>query len=508
MSKIRQNVVANFAGQAWTALMGFAFVPLYIRYLGMEAYGLIGLFAMLQAWLTLLDMGMTPTLSREMSRFTGGAHSAQSIRDLLRSLEFIAFAVALLIGAGIWGCSGWLASDWLKSVKLPIPTVAHAFAVMGGVTALRFVEGLYRGALVGLQKQVLLNVLSAVIATVRAMGAVAILAFFSADIGSYFLWQGVISLLSLALLATVIYRALPAPQRRPSFSKEALTEIWHFAACMMATTLLSLLLSQVDKVILSRLLNLEEFGQYSLAGVVSGTLSMIIAPVTQAYYPRMTELVTRRDNQQLIAVYHRGAQLITVLVGSAAAMLMFFGERLVALWTGNPKLAAGIATLVALQAVGLLLNGLMHIPYMLQLAHGWSSFAVKLNSVAVAFIVPAFFWATPRYGAVGAAWVWVALNAGYVIIGIQLMHRRLIPKEKWRWYFSDMLLPLGALLGTAFLFRSLLPQGIPKLLSLCLLMGTGVVMASAALMASSELRGLVLAWFKGKNSVEPSVSEV
>ncbi|MHC4521753.1 MAG: polysaccharide biosynthesis protein, partial [Planctomycetota bacterium] len=89
--------------------MALAFIPLYIRYLGMEAYGLIGLFAMLQAWLTLLDMGMAPTLSREMARFGGGSHSVQSIRDLLRSIEIIALIIAGLIALGIWAASRWLA---------------------------------------------------------------------------------------------------------------------------------------------------------------------------------------------------------------------------------------------------------------------------------------------------------------------------------------------------------------------------------------------------------------
>ena len=67
---LKRNLIANYLGQGWAALMGLAFIPLYIKYLGIEAYGLIGLFALLQAWLSLLDMGMTPTLGREMARFT------------------------------------------------------------------------------------------------------------------------------------------------------------------------------------------------------------------------------------------------------------------------------------------------------------------------------------------------------------------------------------------------------------------------------------------------------
>ena len=98
---LKRNLIANYLGQVWNPLMGLAFVPLYFKYLGIEAYGLIGLFALLQAYLSLLDMGMTPTLSREMARFTGGSRSAQSIRDLLCSIEIITFGIAGLIASGI-----------------------------------------------------------------------------------------------------------------------------------------------------------------------------------------------------------------------------------------------------------------------------------------------------------------------------------------------------------------------------------------------------------------------
>ena len=44
MSTLKQNVVANYLGGAWTILMGVAFVPVYIHFLGVEAYGLIGVY--------------------------------------------------------------------------------------------------------------------------------------------------------------------------------------------------------------------------------------------------------------------------------------------------------------------------------------------------------------------------------------------------------------------------------------------------------------------------------
>ncbi|MHC1696704.1 MAG: lipopolysaccharide biosynthesis protein [Geobacteraceae bacterium] len=498
---LKKNVIANYLGQGWVALMGLAFVPLYIKYLGMEAYGLIGLFAVLQAWLTLLDMGMTQTLSREMSRFTGGAHTAQSINDLLRSLELVCIGVAIMIALGIWAASRWLASDWLHVEELPVATVAQAFAIMGVVTALRFVEDIYRGAIVGLQRQVLLNAVNALLATVRGLGAVGLLACVSPTIGVFFLWQGVLSLLTVAIFAVVVYRTLPPATLKPRFSRSSLDAVWRFAGGMMATTFLALLLTQVDKVILSRLLSLEAFGRYCLASVVAGSLFILVGPVTQAYYPHMTELVTRCDEVSLVTIYHRGAQIISVLVGSAAIMLIFFGERLVALWTGNPSLAHEVAPLVVLLATGTLLNSLMHIPYMLQLAYGWSSFAAKINMVAVALLVPAIFWATPRYGAIGAASVWVVLNSGYVLISIFFMHRRLIPHEKWRWYCMDLGLPLAAITITAGVFRFLQPMvPLSKILELCWLVAVGFIVTCAGAFSSAELRFFILRQLKKKES--------
>ena len=183
---LKRNLIANYLGQGWVAVMGLAFIPIYIKYLGIEAYGLIGLFAVLQAWLVLLDMGMTPALGREMARFTGGSHTAQSIRDLLRSIEVVALGMSIAIGVGIWLASDWLASDWLKAEKLSTQTVSHAFTVMGVVTALRFAEGVYRSSILGLQRQVLFNVVNSAMATLRSVGAVAVLIWVSPTIEAFF----------------------------------------------------------------------------------------------------------------------------------------------------------------------------------------------------------------------------------------------------------------------------------------------------------------------------------
>lgn len=448
---LRVNVVANYLGQGWRVLMSLVFVPVYIKLLGIEAYGLIAMFAMLQAWLSVLDLGLRPTLVREMARLTVGAQDAQSIRDLLRSVEIIVVIIALMVAAGIGLASGWLANNWLQAASLPAGAIAQAFALMGVVAALQFVESIFNSSLQGLQRQVMQNTVTSFVATLRGIGAVAVLLWVSPTIQAFFMWQVVSSLLSVLMLAGVVYQALPRAPRRATFSVEALQGVRSYAAGMAGITVLALLLTQVDKILLSRLLPLENFAQYALASTVAGVLAALVAPLAAAYYPRFTQLAAvSADKPELVKTYHQAAQMVSVVVGSAAGMLILFGDRVLTVWTQDPALVTRVAPLLAVLTLGSLLNALMWMPYYLQLAHGWTSLTIKTNLIAVALLVPTIIWSVPRYGALGAAWGWVALNTVYVLFMITFMHRRLLSEEKWRWYMGDVVLPLSCAASTAY----------------------------------------------------------
>ena len=489
---LKRNLIANYLGQGWAALMGLAFIPLYIKYIGIEAYGLIGLFAVLQAWFSLLDMGMTPTLSREMARFTGGGRTAESIRDLLRSIEIIGLGIASLIVGGVALGSNWIATSWLQAENLPVDVVAQAFVIMGLVAALRFVEGIYRSCIIGLQRQVLFNLITSVMATLRGLGAVAILAWVSPTIEAFFLWQGLISIVTLAILAIATYATLPGAVRGGRFSLQVLRGVWRFAGGMLGITFLATLLTQVDKILLSKLLSLSDYGYYTLAVVVSGAVFILITPITQALYPRLCELHARDDLGAMATLYHQGAQFVSVVAGSAAIVLILFAETFLHLWTQDPDLAQRVAPLLSLLMLGNLLNGLMWTPYQTQLAHGWTSLAVWINIVAVFLIVPAILWATPRFGAEGAAWVWVCLNALRLILGVQFMHRRILLGEKWRWYMRDVLAPLATGVTAAIGVKFLRPDAEALAIDFMVLAAAFCLTFAASALAANHTRRFLL----------------
>ena len=485
---LKKNVIANFLGQGWTGLMALGFIPVYIKYLGVESYGLIGVFVALQAWLVLLDFGMTPTINREMARYTAGSHTSQSIGNLLRSLEVVCFMMAVVMVLVIYSLSSWLATDWLKVEKLSTDVVSQAIAIIGLVVALRFIEGLYRGAIIGLQKQVWLNYILSFSATLRWAGAAAVVIWIRPDIEAYFLWHGLVSIFTIILFVVAVHKWLPKPEEKVVFSIDALKSIWKFARGMVLTTLLALLLTQIDKVLLSKLISLKDFGYYTLATAVVGILYQVILPFTQAYYPILTEMATRKDNDDLKGSYHQAAQLVTVFIVSVSLSLMIYGHNILLLWTNDLSVADATAPVLAVLVLGTMLNGLMHMPYMLQLAHGWTSFAVKANLIAIVFLVPMIMWATPRYGVLGAAWCWVLLNLGYITIGMHYLHKTLLTTEKINWYIQDIFKPFLAVALCFLPSYFLYPKDLNSLLQATWIVGTLGVGFIVGLLASSKVK--------------------
>jgi O-antigen/teichoic acid export membrane protein len=472
--------------------MNLAFIPFYIQYLGIEAYGLIGVFVVIQAWLVILEMGMTPTLNREMARFTAGAETPSSVRDLLRSFEIVSVGVAALVVACSFAGAPWVAGTWLKLQKLSVDAVSQALSIMGVVVGLRFVEAIYRSVLIGLQRQVLYNALNATLATMRGFGTLGVLLWCSPTIYAFFLWQGVVSLVSVLIFAKATYSFLPTTERVGRFSASALRRVGKFSGEMMGITLLSLMLTQVDKVLLSKLLSLQEYGYFTLASVVAGGLYVLTSPIAQAFSPVFARLHAANDEIELIRKFHQGAQCVSVVTGTVALIVINFASLILELWTRNPEIAQRSAELLVLLGLGVGLNCLQHIPYQVQLAKGWTRLSLLVNVAAVIILVPAVFWATPRYGAEGAAWVWIILNLGYLLIGAQFMFRKILTQEKYRWYLQDLLHPILASAAVSTFGAWLTPSGLNALGKVFWLLFVSSLSLLCAALAASAFRERIL----------------
>lgn len=445
-------------GKGWGALLTLAFTPLYIQFLGMDAYGLVGFFNSLFILSTILDLGLSGTLNREMARLSVQEEQAAVKRDFLRTIEVLYWAIASVLGIALIVLSSLIASTWFKTDVLTFSTLKNSLVLMSLTLSVQLPFLLYSGGLMGLQRQVLLNGVVIAMATLRSGGAVLVLWLVSPTIEVFFGWQLLISFLQTAITGKFLWGSLQKAERRPRFDKLFLKRIWRFALGLSGISILGLILMQLDKVILSKLLSLEMFGYYCLASMVANCLYIFSVPISSTYLPRFSQLVALSEERSLIDLYHKSCKQMSGIILPVAIVVALFSKEILLQWTGNLAMAKESCQLVSLLIFGTALNGLMQLPSTLQIAYGHTKYIFYQNVGALIVLGPFIIWATSYYGVMGAAYAWAILNLGYVIFGISIMHTKIAQGEKMRWYLEDIGVPLVGALMIPLLARLLLPK--------------------------------------------------
>jgi O-antigen/teichoic acid export membrane protein len=490
VSKLRRNVAANFVGRIWTTVLALAFIPLYLQFLGVEAYGLVGFFATLQGVFGLLDLGMGATVNRELARLSAVDDRREEQRSLVRTLELCYWVISLGTGGFVLVLAATIAHDWVQVSQLSPQTVERAVRLMGLVIALQLPFSFYQSALMGLQRQVSLNAIVMAVTTARSVGTVLVLWKISPSLEAFFVCQLAGSLAqTVAALATVWSGLGGGFGARPQLAP--VVPIWRYAAATSANSIVGIALTQTDKVLLSRLLPLEQFGYYALAGTIASFVWAAAIPVNQALFPRFAELVELGDEVTLSALYHRASQIMVVTLIPAAATVALFSWPLLAIWTRNPVTADHTALVASLLIAGTAINGLVSVPGYLQAAAGWPALMVYTNAAAAVVLVPAILVMTPKYGAAGAALVWLILNTGYLMFNVPVMHRRLLRGEQGRWYLEDLGLPVAGTLAIVVSGRLLMPDMQSMWMTASWIAAVGLVALCACATLAPQVRAIV-----------------
>lgn len=422
--------------------MGLAFVPLYIKFLGVEAYGLIGIFTTMQALFAILDMGLGQTMNREMALLSVQIGKEQEMRNLTRSLEFIYWCIAILIGLIVIILSPIIANKWVNADLLSTRTIEHAVVIMGFNMTLQWPVSLYSSGLRGLQKLVKLNSIIIIFSTLRGAGAALILWKISPTIQAFFLWQIVMSTCHVFTLKLVLWHGLPKAGQKARFQLELLNRVRKFALNISGITIIMAVLAQIDKVILSKLLPLETFGYYTLASVIAMSLNRFIFPITGGIYPRITQLVSLGDMKGITQLYHKSSQFVSVMLFPITTFISLFSYEILLLWTQSAVTAGKTYILTSILVWGTALSSLLNMPYKLQWAYGWTKLGLYVNLISVITYIPLLFFLTIHYGVLGSSISWVILNGFCVFIVIKRMHQKLLTTEINRWYLQDVGLPL------------------------------------------------------------------
>lgn len=484
---LKRNIIANYASQIYVTLLGISILPLYLKYMGAEAYGLIGFFTLLQAWFNILDIGLTPTAAREMARLRGGAIDPLSFRQLIRALETIFFLIALLGGGVLFASSRFVAEHWLNAITLPPNDIKITLQLIATSVAMRWMAGFYRSCISGSEKLIWLSSFNSLLATLRFAGVLPILIWIDHSPIIFFEYQLLIALIELITLFTKAHQLFPKIRQEQNLGwtvsnlLRPIRPTLHFSLNIAFTSSAWVLVTQTDKLILSKILSLPDYGYFTLAVLVANGITMICTPISGALLPRMVRLNAENSDENLIKLYLNATRLTSLIAIPSCLILAFFPTQVLWAWTGDYSNSTQAAPVLQLYAIGNGFLALTALPYYLQFAKGDLKLHLIGSMLFLFFTTPSLSWAAANYGSTGAGYAWAIFNSLYFFIWIPIIHKKFSHTLQKKWLASQISPVVAMGLATSLLIEKINYWPQDRLWTAVLLCAIGAFIQAASL---------------------------
>lgn len=406
---IRRDALANYLGSGVQVLAPLLALPWYLQALGPKAYGLLSFVVTLQAVLALVDAGVAQALVREFTiREAERAAGRARVASLLTGLQWMYAGGGLVLGGATLLMAPWIAARWIHLDGLPLSMGIQAVAGAAAIFATQFPGSLYRSVLLSLHRQSVFQCALVAWTLTRHAGGVLLLMHWP-DLWVYLVWHALAGLGETATRAWLAWRSVGWGLGRWQDVVGELHSVWRPVVAMGGAIFVGALCVQIDRVLLSRMVGVEQFGAYAIAATLAVGVLQAINPLMVAALPRL--VVVRMDPEALRRLSLRlfAANLGVVLAG--AVVFGLWGEWLLTLWLRDPSVVSSVLPILSVALWGSALNALYGVGYVNWLAHGMSGRILLVNAASLGTALLTIPPLVGQWGVVGAAFGWVAMNA-------------------------------------------------------------------------------------------------
>jgi len=469
-----KNTLANMAGRLASALVSLLLVPVYVKLLGMEAWGLVGFYSTLVTMFSILDLGLSAAINREVAGNRALHLAPEVTRDALRTYESFYWGIGVVAGAVIALVAPWVASEWFNLELLANDEVAVAVRLMGLCFAVQWPISLYGGVLRGGERQVLLNGIMVASVTVRALGAIILIAFVSRSVLMFFGAQTVGYLLEMLAVRAAAWCSLPAKTAgRPRLDLSVIKRTWRFALGYNLVGVTTAACSALPQIMVSTMLPLAALGSLNVASTVSGALTLVAYSVGSAVFPRFAGSQAKQDYEQTSFYYHKSLQATAYAVLGIAMVLAFVPRTVLTLWLADADTASSVAPVVQVMVISALFTSLANPAYTAITASGHMRVPIIVNVLSLTAMALGLSLTLPSHGVVTAAMFVAAYNlARFITFSASV--RRTIHQSAVRALGKDIAVyaGVGLLVGiSVFSIVSIITNVWYELLLMVLLLG-------------------------------------
>nr|WP_321278085.1 oligosaccharide flippase family protein [uncultured Vibrio sp.] len=459
---LQKDTLVNYISRGYLGLIGIAISPLFFHFLGSESFGIISVFTVIQTWLQLLDLGLSNTLSRESAKYKSGCYKKNEFNNLLKYIRLFYFILSFCLFFLALHFSEEIAnSEWFNTEQVSSNDIVIYVQIMAACISLRWLSIPFRSILVGFSQHTVLAKVDILMATYRSPICFLLLYVFEANLMTYFVIQlshSIILIFLLYIASKDCLNKFVLNDRTPFKNKEKLSykAIANFTAQMLFTTIVWLIVSQFDKLYLSKNLSLSEYGMLTIAIQLSSVIMLLSSPFSVALLPRLTSFKVSGEIEKYVDTYINAFHFSMSILVPVCCVVFFFSDEILLLWTKSLKISEYGGDIVRIYILGNLLMAIGAFAYYLLFTSGNLKPHVKMSIFSGVILLPTYVYAINNYAALGSATTWVIYNLLLVVFWVPYVQIKSINLRLSKMFYTSLLkimfISIFIVSGAKFLF--------------------------------------------------------
>ena len=417
----------------------FIFIPIYIHYLGIENFSIISFTLVIAGLLIFVDSGITATLSRELASKSKDSCEKENIFFTLETLYFIIVLIVIVI---VFSFSDFLAYTWLKIDSFNKDEISYFVRIAGIGMGFEFLAKFYIGGLSGLEKQVKANCYQVYWGIVRN-GVVIFVIIYYPSLEYFFIWQTISTIIYVILLRISLLNSINKGMPFFAVSRidtSVIKRVWKFAFGMLLIALVSGLSTQMDKFAISKLLNIDSLGYYTIAFSLSMGIVLLISPISTAILPRLTAMYTSGDEKNATLLFYKMFKISIVIIFSFGSILIFWAKDVLWIWTGDLDIVNSTHLCVSILAIAMIMLALQVLPYTVAIANAYTKLFNYTGLSSILITMPLYWIFVKKYGLIGAACTFCIVQTCIAFLYIFVINKKFLKGiTAKKIFFNDIL---------------------------------------------------------------------
>ena len=422
-SLLTRNTFLNLIGQGTPLLAAIFAIPMLIRSLGTDRFGVLTLVWMVIGYFSLFDLGLGRALTKLVAEKLG-AGQEDEIPILVWTSLFLMLVAGLLGAVAIGLLSPWLVQSVLK-ISIPIQNeTLQAFYVLAlSIPVVISAAGL-RGLLEAHQRFDLCNAVRIPTGIFTFLGPLLVLPFSQSllPIVAVSVMGRLIAWLAYLLLC---FYVMPSLRRGIALHKLVVRPLLSFGSWMTVTNIISPLMVYLDRFLIGAFISMTAVAYYATPYEVVTKLWLIPGALVSVLFPAFSTSFVQDYNRTGILFRH-GVKYLFLALFPLTLVIVTMAHEGLDIWLGA-EFSHHSTRVLQWLAVGVFMNSLAHIPFALVQGVGRPDLTAKLHLSELPIYLFAVWWLIGAYGIEGAAIAWVARVAVDALI-LFAMATRFLPR--------------------------------------------------------------------------------